>query len=264
MESVHSINAVNLVGSGNVAWVLGSALKESGVLINAVIARKKDKAEELARLLDSKALSFEDKLPKADLILLTVSDDSIQEVSEQLAKKVSNESLIAHTSGSKPTTLLAPFGRQASFYPLQTMTKGNVVDFSKVHFCVYTKEESHLNALKELAGRISQHVHILDNQQRAFLHLSAVMVNNFSNLFFSEAYRLSAMHKIDFELLRPLIMKTAQKAMENIPGSVQTGPAARNDIDTIQQHLNLLESDPKLKELYQLISERIIKNADTD
>ena len=261
---MHSINAVNLVGSGNVAWVLGAALKESGILINAVIARKKDKAEALARLLDSQALTFEDKPPEADLILLTVSDDSIQQVSEQLAKRTSIESLIAHTSGSKPTTLLSPFNRQASFYPLQTMTKGNSVDFSKVHFCVYTKEEPHLDALKDLAGRISKHVHILDDQQRAFLHLSAVMVNNFSNLFFTEAYKLSSTHNIDFELLRPLIMKTAQKAIENNPASVQTGPAARQDIDTIQQHLNLLQEDPKLKELYQLISERIIKNADTD
>ena len=261
---MHSINAVNLVGSGNVAWVLGAALKESGILINAVIARKKDKAEALARLLDSQAMTFEDKPPEADLILLTVSDDSIQQVSEQLAKRTSIESLIAHTSGSKPTTLLSPFNRQASFYPLQTMTKGNVVDFSKVHFCVYTKEEAHLNALKTLAGRISKHVHVLDDQQRAFLHLSAVMVNNFSNLFFTEAYKLSSTHNIDFELLRPLIMKTAQKAIENNPASVQTGPAARQDTDTIQQHLNLLQEDPKLKELYQLISERIIKNADTD
>lgn len=261
---MHSINAVNLVGSGNVAWVLGAALKESGILINAVIARKKDKAEALARLLDSQSLTFEDKPPEADLILLTVSDDSIQQVSEQLAKRTSIESLIAHTSGSKPTTLLSPFNRQASFYPLQTMTKGNVVDFSKVHFCVYTKEEAHLNALKTLAGRISKHVHVLDDQQRAFLHLSAVMVNNFSNLFFTEAYKLSSTHNIDFELLRPLIMKTAQKAIENNPASVQTGPAARQDTDTIQQHLNLLQEDPKLKELYQLISERIIKNADTD
>ncbi len=261
---MHSINAVNLVGSGNVAWVLGAALKESGILINAVIARNKDKAEALARLLDSQALTFEDKLPEADLILLTVSDDSIQQVSERLAKQTSIESLIAHTSGSKPTTLLSPFNRQASFYPLQTMTKGNTVDFNKVHFCVYTKEESHLNALKALAGRISKHVHVLDDQQRAFLHLSAVMVNNFSNLFFTEAYKLSSIHNIDFELLRPLILKTAQKAIENNPSSVQTGPAARQDTDTIQQHLNLLQEDPKLKELYQLISERIIKNADTE
>ena len=261
---MHSINAVNLVGSGNVAWVLGAALKESGILINAVIARKKDKAEALARLLDSQALTFEDEPPEADLILLTVSDDSIQQVSEQLAKQTSIESLIAHTSGSKPTTLLSPFKRQASFYPLQTMTKGNIVDFSMVHFCVYTKKESHLNALIELAERISKHVHVLDDQQRAFLHLSAVMVNNFSNLFFTEAYKLSSTHNIDFELLRPLIMKTAQKAIENNPASVQTGPAARQDINTIQQHLNLLQEDPKLKELYQLISERIIKNADTE
>lgn len=261
---MHSINAVNLVGSGNVAWVLGAALKQSGILINAIVARKKDKAKELAILLDSQALTFEDKLPEADLILLTVTDDSIQEVSEQLAKQTSIESLIAHTSGSKPTTLLSPFNRQASFYPLQTMTKGNVVDFSKVHFCVYTKMESHLSALKELAGRISKHVHVLDNQQRAILHLSAVMVNNFSNLFFTEAYKLSTTHHIEFELLRPLILKTAQKAVENNPATVQTGPAARQDADTIQQHLNLLEADPKLKELYQLISERIIKNADTD
>lgn len=263
MDSISSINSINLIGTGNVAWVLGSALKDSGVLINSVTGRNKNKGEELAKHLDSKAQLFEEKLPEADLILLAVSDDSIQEVSEQLSNFVSNESLIAHTSGSKASTLLNPFKNRASFYPLQTMTKGNTVDFGRVHFCVYAEQESYQKRLKILAERISSHVHILNDQQRAFLHLSAVMVNNFSNLFFTEAYRLSSEHKIDFELLRPLIMKTAQKAIINDPASVQTGPAARNDTNTIEQHLSLLDKDKKLKELYRLISERIIKNADT-
>ncbi|MBU2045140.1 MAG: DUF2520 domain-containing protein, partial [Bacteroidetes bacterium] len=63
----------------------------------------------------------------------------------------------------------------------------------------------------------------------------------------------------DFDLLRPLIQETADKAMLNQPKDVQTGPAKRNDLQIMQKHLKLLENEPQLKDLYQSISQYIVK-----
>lgn len=263
MEKIQSIRSVNLIGTGNVAWVLGTTLKDSGIAIRSVSGRNRIDRDELSNFLKCPSLALEEILPSADLILLAVSDDAIAKVSSNLAQSNPKDRLIAHTSGSKATTLLEPFTNRASFYPLQTMTKGNIVNFKTVPFCVYATNSTDQKALQALAGKISDVVHLLDDQQRATLHLSAVLVNNFANLFFTEAHRLSKSHNIDFELLRPLITKTAQKASKSDPATVQTGPAARKDLDTISQHLAMLENDPQLQELYKLVSERIIKNADS-
>jgi hypothetical protein len=42
------------------------------------------------------------------------------------------------------------------------------------------------------------------------------------------------------------------------PKEIQTGPAARGDQKTIESHLNIIQ-EKELKEIYQLISDRIKK-----
>jgi len=46
----------------------------------------------------------------------------------------------------------------------------------------------------------------------------------------------------------------------NLPDEVQTGPAVRNDQNTMAAHLLMLDDEPGLKELYNTLSQAIIKN----
>jgi len=61
---------------------------------------------------------------------------------------------------------------------------------------------------------------------------------------------------LPFDLLKPLIKETADKLRFLTPEKAQTGPAKRNDVLTMQKHLDALES-PLNKKIYQLISESI-------
>jgi hypothetical protein len=54
-------------------------------------------------------------------------------------------------------------------------------------------------------------------------------------------------------------LETAAKVQEHLPGDVQTGPALRNDEQTMAAHLQLLSQNPELQEVYELISQLIIK-----
>ena len=63
---------------------------------------------------------------------------------------------------------------------------------------------------------------------------------------------------LDFEILKPLIAETANKIRQHSPKSVQTGPAKRRDIQTIENHIDLLE-DEGLKRLYRLVTNNIQK-----
>ncbi|MEO6977866.1 MAG: DUF2520 domain-containing protein, partial [Mucilaginibacter sp.] len=71
-------------------------------------------------------------------------------------------------------------------------------------------------------------------------------------------------NQMSFELLRPLIMETAQKVQSHLPSAVQTGPAIRNDQNTIAAHLQMLDDDTALKAIYELLSQEIIKNNKAD
>ena len=78
--------------------------------------------------------------------------------------------------------------------------------------------------------------------------------NNFTNSFYCNAAFLLEEQNLSFRLLHPLILETAIKAIELNPYKAQTGPALRNDKLTINKHLQLLESHPELKNLYQLLT----------
>ena len=62
---------------------------------------------------------------------------------------------------------------------------------------------------------------------------------------------------MEFELLLPLIDETAAKVHDLPPEQAQTGPAIRYDENIIGKHLQLLENQPEIAEIYRLISRSI-------
>lgn len=88
-----------LIGSGNVASQLGVALKQSGQIILQVYSRQVEHANELAERLGCDAIDkFSSLTLHADLYLICVSDQAIEEIILQLPKGLSG--VVAHTSGS--------------------------------------------------------------------------------------------------------------------------------------------------------------------
>lgn len=62
-------------------------------------------------------------------------------------------------------------------------------------------------------------------------------------------------NKIPFEILHPLIEETAKKIKTLSPVHAQTGPAKRNDTQTIKNHLEDLNLEQK--KIYQLLTKSI-------
>lgn len=263
MTKDHSIQNICLIGSGNVAWVLGKALSDKGINISQVYSRNEQRVSELAAHLNSEGISQLAKLKTdADLYLLAISDDAINPVAKQLSSVLNTQtSLIAHTSGTKASTSLLPFHKASCFYMPQSMTKGTAVDFSKVPFCIFSNEKQSEKILDELAKKLSEFVFVINDEQKQILHISAVMLNNFANHWFGESYAIMKKNNIPFDVLQPLLKMTYEKARDNDPFDVQTGPAKREDHKTIEKHIDHLSDDPELQLLYKAMTERIIKKS---
>ena len=92
------------------------------------------------------------------------------------------------------------------------------------------------------------------------MHISAVFACNFVNHFYTISAELLKTKDIPFEVVKPLILETAQKVQDMNPGEAQTGPAVRFDENIISSHLNELEHFQNYKELYNLISKSIFKH----
>lgn len=244
--------SIVILGSGNMATHLYNALKSS-ISVNVV--------QRYARNLDKLAVyknevSITDNLSSlldADMYLLAISDDAIAEVSRHL---ISKEGLVVHTSGSTNLEALSKNIRRGCFYPLQTFTKDAYVDFEAIPICIEAKNEKDFLLLQKLAGTLSKIVVPITSEQRQVLHLAAVFVNNFTNHLYHIGNEICESQSLPFDLLKPLILETAQKIKNNTPLSAQTGPAKRNDIGTLEKHQTLLQQDNH-KEIYSVLSESI-------
>ena len=161
-----------------------------------------------------------------------------------------------HTSGSVNMHHINKKNRRGVFYPLQTFTKGAVLNFEDVPICIEVEQRSDYSIVKKLAIAAGGKSYRINSDQRAALHLAAVFVNNFTNQLYRIAHEITESQGVEFDILKPLIAETAKKVQNFSPYMAQTGPAKRNDKKTIQKHLQTLDKDIH-KDIYELLTKAI-------
>ena len=254
---MRSIKHISIIGSGNVATHLGKALTEKGLIIDSIFSRKLSRAKKLATQLSAKPCSnFKQLISDSDLYIIAVSDDAVAEVSDKLIEYASADSIVVHTSGSV-TSRVIKSSKSGVFYPLQSFSINRKLDFKVVPICIYSSDEKVEKLLLALARKLSKSVHKITDDQRSNLHLAAVFSSNFSNHMYHLASEICEETKVDFNILKPLILETAEKIKGSSPHDMQTGPARRNDTSTINKHLKQIAKDKSAKEIYKLISKSI-------
>ncbi len=245
-----------IIGSGNVAYHLAKAFTQNNIHLAQVFGRNE---EELKKISEELNVSFStENLAEADLYIICVSDQSVENVSEIITKK---NCLVAHTSGSLPKEILKGEYRKSSFYPLQTFSKSKDLEYSKIPFFIETENENDQKTLTDLASKISANVMKSDHEKRKYIHLTAVFACNFVNHLFTRAKEISDAQEIPFDYFLPLIDETVKKIHEIEPKSAQTGPAVRNDTRVLELHEQLLKDESlaiyktmnhSIKKMYEL------------
>lgn len=246
---------VVIIGYGNVGVHIAQAFEQNeGIDLIQVYSRNK-------KTLASCPLHFATTcllttLKEADVYIVAVPDNAIETISKALPFK---NKLIAHTSGSVALKTMDSKNRRGVWYPLQTFSKAKSVSFSKIPICVEAENEEDQMVLKTLGTLVSTSVQLITSEQRASIHLAAVFANNFSNHMYHIASQILEKKGVDFSILRPLIKETAHKINTLAPSEAQTGPAMREDSNTIKNHLELLEQEDH-KKLYTFITQSIKHN----
>lgn len=246
------------IGAGNVATHLAQALQQKGFHLSQIYSRTQESAEALAQTLGCAWTTCLEQVDEhADLYIVSVKDAVLETVISQLAH-CNPDALYLHTAGSMPMEVWKEkFKNYGVAYPMQTFSKQREVNFEEVPFFLEANSPENLSLLQEIAGSLSPKVYEASSEQRKYLHIAAVFACNFSNHMYAICQHLLQAHQLPFESMLPLIDETARKVHELSPVEAQTGPARRYDKNVINRHLNMLEEEPKLAEIYRLLSEHI-------
>ena len=247
-----------LIGTGNTATVLGRKLKKAGHRILQVFGRDSRAASELAYELDTESTNYWNVVNRsADIYILAVSDIAVEEVFQELQL---SDKTVVHTAASVPLNVLeGKTEHYGVFYPLQSLKK-EIGHLPEIPIIIDASDKKTLHLLDVLAHTISDRVVVASDETRVKLHLSAVMVNNFTNHLYALIEKYCKEEGLDFYLLLPLIKETSLRLEDASPSKTQTGPAVRNDAVTIEKHLALLERYPQLKKIYELFTESILQS----
>lgn len=251
-----------IIGSGNVATHFAIALTENGHQVLQVWSRGFNNAVTLANKVGATAITSLSQIhSNVEVIIIAVNDDAVSIVLNGLnAYFPQNERIILHTSGTLNIDVLSEnFINYGVLYPIQTLSKNVAIDFLKVPIAVEGNNQKVEDTLLQIAKSISNSVYTINSSQRKTLHIAAVFACNFTNFFYAIADDLLQHSKLSFDMLKPLITETANKILENPPQQVQTGPAKRNDVNTMNAHLSALSQHFNYQLLYKKISDAIVE-----
>jgi len=155
------------------------------------------------------------------------------------------------------------FTHYGVLYPLATLSKNQPANLEKTPFLVEASSPRVSELIFKLAGSITKNVQEVDSDTRKIIHMAAVFANNFANHMAHIGQQILHEQGLDQKLLDPILEETISKIRTMGAKGAQTGPALRNDLDTMQKHVELLKHHPEWEKLYTFISRDIGRTRDT-
>jgi predicted short-subunit dehydrogenase-like oxidoreductase (DUF2520 family) len=257
---------VSFIGSGNLAWHLAPALDNTDFAVKEVYSQNIKHAEALVeKLYQAKAkASLDFSVSPSKIFIIAVSDDAIADIVQDIVLPAN--AYLLHTSGSQPLSTLAYSATPniGVFYPLQTFSKSKKIDFREVPLFLESENAETEKVLKAMAKSISKKVFKISSADRKALHVAGVFASNFTTHMLTLAEEILAEHKLDFELLKPLIAETINKSLTIGPEKALTGPAKRGDLEILDKHFDFLKKDKAVAGIYKAISQHIVDRYSED
>ena len=245
-----------IIGAGNVAFHLIKSITNSGHQLVQIYNRTIENIKE-----STKKIPLSDSIggiyPNADIYIICVKDNAIEEIANQLKM---NNKLVLHTSGNRTMDILQnSSSNYGIFYPIQSFTKDIPLNFKKVPIIIEANNAEALEMLKSFSESISDRVVEMNLEKRQKLNIAGVFVNNFTNHLYHLMDEYLEKESIDFSILHPIIQNTVDKIKIKSPRACQTGPAIRNDQETIENQKKILEKEIELLKIYNEFTQGIMK-----
>ncbi len=265
--------SLGIVGAGRVGQTLAQTLWARGYVVSAIYSRSAKSAARLAehvhaRIVDSAA----EVAQSAQLTLLTVPDELISPICDQLAVCDLADRAVVHTSGAMPIAALNAAKRQGALigglHPFVPIPRPMQVAPDTVFGIEADREplRGWLAGLVDAMGGVT--LWLRPGIDRTQYHAAAVLTSNYFVTLFAESLALLVPFTADEQTAKDALLSLARSALDNLtqtdPAHALTGPIVRGDAATVQKHLDTLhKKDPELAEIYRLLGQRTARLAAT-
>jgi predicted short-subunit dehydrogenase-like oxidoreductase (DUF2520 family) len=235
---LESIVKLLLAGPGKAGRSLFLRIAAAGHTIAGVTGRDPAASAEAAAALSAPALGWGDAMPEADLLVIAVRDDAIEEVAVHLAPLAGEVRGAVHLSGLTSLEALEPFMgicAVGSFHPLQTLPdpESGAVRLEGAWLAVTSDDDLLSDDLFRLATSMGAHPFELPDDSKALYHAAAAAAANYPLAALAMSRRLFEAAGVPFDAAGPLVRAVVDNAFALGPEAALTGPIARGDVGTV-------------------------------
>lgn len=191
----------------------------------------------------------------AQAILFAVSDHALPDVVASLLSSLPEDCWLIHHAGSVPTSIFGDHRKRAVLWPPMTFQSDTAPDWTDLPIAV----ECDNDELRQWARHLTPGCFDVTEAQRRHLHLGAVLMGNLTAAWIGTVQEHLNTMELDANILAPLAEASLQVALQGQALDTVTGPAARNDRETLLSQRSLLQdAHPDILDLHNRLTRRIL------
>jgi predicted short-subunit dehydrogenase-like oxidoreductase (DUF2520 family) len=258
---------IALIGPGRAGTTIALALADHGYTVVGVAGRAPDAAatRTAALMLDAPARLGGEVGAGAAIVIVATPDHAIDSAARAAASSLEPGALVFHLAGSRNLDVFDEMlaGRPGagirvgSLHPLQTFPSTSDGIERLYGSWAAVAGDAEVTAIARLLGL---HPFEVDPIDRARYHAAAVVASNHVIALLGQVARLAASAGVPFEAFRPLVQTALDNGFGLGPARALTGPVARGDLKTVQDHLQAL--DPSERDAYRALAREASKLAE--
>ena len=256
-----------IIGAGKVGCSLGKYFRLNNLKVTGYYDVNENLAKEAATFTETTFIEDLETIVKiSDTLFLTVPDDLITTVWNQMKDMSLEGKFICHCSGALSAGDAFPgidkcgaFGY--SVHPLFAVSDkyNSYKELSHAYF-VIEGDEKHRQEIAGIFNNLGNEVRYIAAKDKVKYHCAAAVCSNHVVALIQESLDLMQECGFDEEsalkALAPIMLGNMQHIAEHGTVNSLTGPVERADVKTVEKHLNCL--DEKQQMLYRLLSEVLI------
>lgn len=252
--------SIGVIGAGRVGSILAAKFRVAGHIITSVSGRSEATGMRVETLLpDVQILEPWAVAARSDVLIISVPDDSLIRVAEELAATgtIRPGQVVLHTSGRHGLEALAALTRRGArpiaFHPAMTFT-GTDVDLDRS--CVFglTAAEGERAFAEKLVADLHGTAMWVDEANRALYHAALAHGANHLVTLVSQSMDILRMAGAadPAAVLRPLLSAALDNSLAYGDAAL-TGPVVRGDVTTLRAHVDAFSHthvDPSTVDAY--------------
>ena len=187
---------------------------------------------------DAMLVASDEPVPhSASLVLLCVPDAAVAAVAATL--DIRDDRVVAHCAGSLGLDVLEPHPRRASIHPLVALSNPTIGSQRLAAGATFAVAGDPI--AEEVVAALGGTAIAVPDGSRAAYHAAACIASNHVVALLGQAERVAAAVGVPLSAYLGLVQGSVDNVVRLGPAAALTGPAARNDADTLDAHRAALD-----------------------